>query len=272
MADQLEGKWVVPNPQVPRTFGILNIVFGILLLLFAAYSIAMQVIGPKFQNAVMAQMKEQQASKKAERDAKIGELKKKEEAAKTKEDKESITDEREALERHVEPDVAAIMGDAMGMAQDPRIVRYTYVEGIAGVLLNLLMVISGVALLRMADWGRRLALGVACLKILRWVSIMVFTLVVIVPMTGQTTQKMFSEINKQAKANSPGGASPIPMTLLSQFAAILTAVTAVASALIASIYPALSLWFLTRPATRAACLARAMPTGPPLDFEPGERL
>ena len=75
------------------------------------------------------------------------------------------------------------MGDAMGMAQDPRIVRYTYVEGIAGIILNVLMVISGVALLRMADWGRRLALGVAWLKILRWVAIMVFTLVVIVPIT-----------------------------------------------------------------------------------------
>jgi hypothetical protein len=269
MSDQVEGKWVVPNPQVPRTFGILNIIFSILLLLFGAYTVAMLVIGPRIQNAVIIQMKEQQASQKAVREAKVADLKKKEEAAKTKEDKETIADEREALEKNVEPDISAIMGDAMGMAQNPRIVAYTYVESIAGILLNVLMLISGIALLRMSDWGRRLALGVAWLKILRWVAIMIFTLVVIVPITAETSRKMFQEIDKQAKAKS-GGGTPVPMALFAQFTAVLTAVTTVASALFASIYPAVSLWFLTRPATRAACLARSMATGPPPDLGPGE--
>ena len=36
MGDQVEGKWVVPNPQIPRTFGMMNLVFGILLLLIGA--------------------------------------------------------------------------------------------------------------------------------------------------------------------------------------------------------------------------------------------
>jgi Zn-dependent membrane protease YugP len=269
MTDQVEGIWVVPNPQVPRTFGILNIIFGILLLLFGAYSITMLVIGPRVQNAVITQMKEQQASKKAVRDAKIADLKKKEEAAKTKEDKETIADEREALESSAEPDVSAIMGGAMGIASNPRIVAYTYVEAAAGILLNVLMLIAGVGLVRMSDWGRRLALGVAWLKILRWIAIMVFTLVVIVPITSEASQKILQEIDKTAKSKAGGGGSPIPLAFFSQFTAILTAVVAVASALFGSIYPALSLWFLTRPATRAACLARAMPMGPPLGFEPG---
>jgi len=271
MGEHVEGKWVVPNPQVPRTFGMLNIIFGILLILFGAYTIAMIILGPKIQNAFVNPMKEQQAAKKAERDAKIAELKKKEEAAKTKEEKETIADEREAVERSGGPDVSAIMSETMGMTQNPRIVAYTYVESIAGILLNVLMLISGVALVRMSDWGRRLALGVAWLKILRWVAIMVFTLVVMVPITAEASRKMFQEIDKEVKAKSAGGANPVPMAFFAQFTAILTAVTAVASALFASIYPVLTLWFLTRPAARAACLARAMPTGPPLDFEPGER-
>ena len=36
MVKELQGKWVVPNPQVPRSFGIMNIVFGSLLLLVGA--------------------------------------------------------------------------------------------------------------------------------------------------------------------------------------------------------------------------------------------
>ena len=125
MVQKEEGKWVVPNPQVLRTFGFLNMIFGILLLLFGAYSIVMWFIGPMIQNAVATQMKEQQAAKKAERDAKIAELKKKEEAAKTKEEKESIADEREPLEGDVEPDLSGFMGKAMGMSTDKRMVVYT---------------------------------------------------------------------------------------------------------------------------------------------------
>jgi predicted Holliday junction resolvase-like endonuclease len=245
MGDQVEGKWVVPNPQVPRTFGILNIIFGILLLLVGAYSIVMLIIGPKFQTAMVAQMKEQEASRKAEKDAKLAALTKKAEAAKTKEEKEAVEDEREGVEKSSTPIVSGIVSEAMGMASNPRIRAYSAVESTAGIILNLLMITSGIGLLRMSEWGRRLALGVAWLKMLRWLAIVVFTLVVIVPITTEMTQKMMQEVEKQAK--SQGGA-PFPMGNLAQFAAIASAVTSVMSALVASIYPVLSLVFLTRPA------------------------
>ena len=51
--------------------------------------------------------------------------------------------------------------------------------------------------------------------------------------------------------------------------AIMSAVAVVFSALVASIYPAISLWFLTRPPTRVACCSvrnLQRPIGP----EPGE--
>jgi len=269
MVTQQEGKWVVPNPQVPRTFGIMNIVFGILMFLVGTYTIVMLFVGPNIQKAMFARMTEQQATKKAQRDVKIAELKKKEESAKTKEEKESIAEERDALEKNVEPDVSAIMNEAVKISTDKRITAYTYTESITGMLLNVLMVISGVGLLRLAEWGRRLALTVAWLKILRWAAIMMVTLVVIVPITTERMQKVFETIEAQAKAKS-GGANPFPMASLTQVTAIASAVTSVASALLASIYPALSLWFLTRPATRASCLARAKPPVPAPGFGLGE--
>jgi flagellar biosynthesis/type III secretory pathway M-ring protein FliF/YscJ len=269
MTDQVEGKWVVPNPQVPRTFGILNIIFGIMLLLVGLYSIVMLAIGPKLQSTIINQMKEQDAVKKADKDAKLAALKKKEETAKTKEEKEAIDDEREAVEKSSEPMVSAIMSEAMSVSTDPRIVAYTAVEATAGMILNVALVISGIGLLRMSEWGRRLALGVAWLKILRWVAIVLFTLVVIVPITTEMTQKVMNEVEKQAKAKSGGGGMPFPIASMGQFAAIAAAVTSVMSALFASIYPALSLWFLTRPSARAALMARVKPAGSSPEFDVG---
>jgi predicted Holliday junction resolvase-like endonuclease len=269
MADQVEGKWVVPNPQVPRTFGILNIIFGILILLFGIYLVVMIFVGPQLQNAMMSQMKEQEAATKVEKKAKLAALKKKEDAAKTKEEKEAIEDEREAVERSTSPMISAIVGEAMGVANDPRIVIYGIVETIGGIVLNVLMIASGIGLLRMAEWGRRLALGVAWLKMLRWLTIVVFTLVVVVPITTEMTQKVMQEVEKQAKAKS-GTGSPIPMATFAQFAAIASAVTTVMSAIVAIIYPVLSLIFLTRPATRAAILARANLAGIPPGLDLGD--
>ena len=110
MTNQVEGKWVVPNPRVPQTFGTLNIVFGAILLLFGIYSIAMLYFGPRIQAAMLGQIKEQQAVTKSQRDAKIADLKKKEEAAKSKEEKQTIADEREAMEKSVDPEYIELHG------------------------------------------------------------------------------------------------------------------------------------------------------------------
>ena len=161
------------------------------------------------------------------------------------------------------------MADAMSMANDPRIVMYSIVEGSAGILLNILMLISGIGLLKLTDWARRMALGVAWLKIARWITIVGFTLVVVVPITTEKMEKMFQTIEAQAKAKSGGARAPLPMVGLSQFTAAATAVTTVIMALIAVIYPVLSLWFLTRPTTIAAILARSKLESTAPDFDLG---
>ena len=33
MASQPRSQWVVPNTGIPRTFGLLNVIFGVMLLL-----------------------------------------------------------------------------------------------------------------------------------------------------------------------------------------------------------------------------------------------
>jgi hypothetical protein len=41
----------------------------------------------------------------------------------------------------------------MGMTQNKAYIAYTYGESISGIILNVLMIISGVGLLRMSQWG-----------------------------------------------------------------------------------------------------------------------
>jgi hypothetical protein len=125
------------------------------------------------------------------------------------------------------------------------------------------MIISGAGLMALAEWARRLALGVAWLKILRWVAMIVVTLVLILPVTVERTQKMFAQIEAQAKVPAGARATVGPMAQMGRYTAILSAVAMVFSGVVASVYPALSLWFLTRPPCRAACLKEATSTGKP---------
>jgi hypothetical protein len=283
MADQVEGKWVVPNPQIPRTFGMMNLVFGILLLLMGAGYLAFYLIAPTFQQKMAGQFKEQQETLKKSRNSKLAELKTKEAAAKakeaaakTKEETEKAKEEttaaveaRETFENTPDIDLSG-MTDMMGwnIMSDPRVAVYYFTEVVSGILLNIAMIISGIGLLGLAEWGRKMGITVAWLKIFRWVAMTVVIMVLIVPITTEKMDKMMNSVQAQVNANSGGRPAPVPMVGFGQMMAVMSAVGVVFSALVASIYPITALWFLTRPPTRAACLQGSKP---PL-FEPRSEL
>jgi hypothetical protein len=152
---------------------------------------------------------------------------------------------------------------------DIRLAIYYCTELGAGMVLNLLMLVSGVGLLGLAEWGRRLAVGVAWAKIVRWVAITIATMVLVLPITTQKMQKTFDKVEQQTKTRGGGGAV-FPMGSLAQFTVITGAITAIFESLVFSIYPGLTIWYLTRPPTRAACMAK-LPLDPPVPGDgPGE--
>src|SRR5580700_6577743 len=106
MVKSQEGKWVVPNPQIPRSFGLMNILFGSLMLLVAiGYGLG-YVYAPAIQKMFQfTSIKAQQEKQKAERADKIAELKSQEAAAKTEEEKQDLADERKKLEATTPPDL-----------------------------------------------------------------------------------------------------------------------------------------------------------------------
>jgi hypothetical protein len=263
MESQPKPQWVVPNPQVPRTFGLLNIIFGVIMLLVGAGYGVFYAMAPTFTQTIQVQMAKTQETIKAKHDARVADLKHLEDTAKTEEEKRSLKAQREVVEATPTPDMSG-MSDLTGMNvySDPRLAFYYFSEVGAGIVLNILMIVAGAGLLGLANWGRRLSLWVAWLKILRWLAMTVALLVLVLPITTERMQQAFEKINAQAQAAGGGRAPAMPTTDFARMTAIAGAVFAVMVAFAAVIYPVLTLWFLTRPRAVAACL--------PATSEPGE--
>jgi hypothetical protein len=271
MASQPQPQWVVPNTGIPRTFGVLNIIFGVVLLLVGLGYAAWAVMAPTFIKQIQVQTQEALAKAKAEREAQVAELKKKEAAAKTAEEKEQLKTERAAIEVVVEPPDMADLTN-WDMYADPRYQAYFWGDVSTGILLNLAMIVAGAGLLATAEWGRRLAIGVAWGKILRLLAMAVITLTVVLPMTTERTQRAFEKMEAQMKAR-PGGAAPQAFSKeVARMSAVFGAVASVGFTVVGAIYPALAIWFLTRPRARAACAGRlaGKPDGKPSGAWPGD--
>jgi hypothetical protein len=257
MKEEQEGQWVVPNPQIPRNFGLMNLIFGGILLLLGAGQAALTVYGPKLFQPLEDQFKERFKEENAKRETRIAELKDQIKVAKTEDEKANLQTELLGLQKKPELD-PKMFDQAKSLQTDPRILAYTYTEMITGIILNVLMVVSGVGLLMLAEWARRLAVAVGWLKILRWVTIVAATAFVILPITTAKMEPMLRKVQMQVAAGPGGGASSFAV-MATQMQAVLTIVTSVASAVIACIYPVFLIWFLTRPKARAACLAAKPP-------------
>jgi cell division protein FtsB len=266
MVKEQQGKWVVPNPQIPRSFGMMNIIFGSLMLLVALGYGCWFLYMPTFTKQMQTRMNEQQAQMKAENDEKIVELKKKEEAAKTEEEKQDLKAERELVEKRNQVDLSEF-GNLMGtnIMNDPRAAAFYYGEILAAIVLNVLMIVAGAGLLGLTEWGRRLGILVAQLKILRWIVMTALTMTIVLPISMEVTQKAMKAVEVQMKMQGGARATPFPMTEFARIGVIIGAVWIVFTAIVASVYPAMMWWYLSRPAARAACMDRPKPELPEPD-------
>ncbi|MBX6315630.1 MAG: hypothetical protein IRY99_22360 [Isosphaeraceae bacterium] len=254
-----------PRPGLPKTIGILNIVFGALLLLCipcgAGYLALMANMGRllDYQNA------EIQARIEAKRKARLDELAAREKAAASEEQKAQIRAERsKILSEPGPPQVSTMNLEAMTRAlQDRRIIAYYLLDFGSGWLINLVMLVAGIGLVRLKEWGRRLALGVAAVKIARLVVVSIALVGYVVPISIETMRRGIIAMGQQAGAEG-GGADPHHEAekMAAEFVQAMWRMNiayTVGLLVIGSIYPAVVLAVLTRPAARAACRG----SGPP---------
>lgn len=253
-----------PTSQPVETIGILNIVFGGLLLIcipcVAGYFALIANLGPfmKMQNKEIQDRFD--ARQKERLDALAAEAKK----AETEEQKASIRERRARVLTEPRPVIATPDFDVlMAEFKDPRVLTYYGVNFGTAMVLNLLMLISGFGLIRFREWGRRMSVGVAWVKLVRLLLVATVSIVVIIPMTTRSMVDAMKKLERDTQAAGAPAADPKEAAEFAEQMAMMSTVYEIGMLLAGSIYPAISLWFLTRPGARAACL----PSMPPQEWE-----
>lgn len=266
MDDATQSMHVLPSPRIPKVLGILNIVFGSALILFGLCMGLYVSMLPAMGRAMNQMQKKAEADLETKVAAELKEIGEAEKAAETDEEKQALAEKRKAIEAR--PKVAIPIGmdfDKMGM-NDPSFKAYYWTELATALGLNVLMIVSGIDLVRRRARGITLGIGVAVAKIVRLVAVYSFFGLVVAPTLAQKSGEMVGEmmIQQQEAMGKPAPPGMDPKVMVKVYY-ITYSVTAAALIVFGSIYPAISIWLLTRPGARAACDETKLPPGQELN-------
>jgi hypothetical protein len=256
-----QGGYVVPNVRIPKVLGILNIVFasGILLcglcsgLYYMMLPGLMKAVGTMQETAVKHFEEEQKADLKKLEDA--------EQAAKSEEEKAAIQEQRIEVRSRPKPELGLNDPSSLGL-DNPKMKAYMWADLLTSLVLNVMMLVAGIALVNRKPSGITLGLWTAGLKIIRLILIYSLFAIVVVPPLAQSMGKLAIQATKAQVTGRP-----MPPTIDAAFFVrtytIMYTVVAVGMIVFGSIYPIVSLWLLSRPGARAACSgAKLLEEGP----------
>jgi hypothetical protein len=259
MDNTSEPKVVLPSPRILKVIGILNIVFGSALILFGLCMGLYLAALPVFGKAMTEIQKQAEAKAEASRKADLEAVDAEEKAAQTEEEKRALQEKRQMIEaRKVAVPITSMDFGKMGFSE-PKVIGFYAADLLTAIVLDVLMIVAGVGLLQRRLWGLKLGLWTAGLKIVRLVVAQsVFALVIAPPLAEKMGRAVGTMIVDQQKA-AGGQAAAFDPALLVRTYLITFTMTAAATLVFGAIYPAISLWLLTRPGARAACDEMAPP-------------
>ncbi len=247
---------VLPRPRILNVVGMLNIIFATFLMLYSLSTGWYTAVLPK-SNRALAQIRETyEADLEARRQADLKAIEVAEKTATTPVEKAELAAQHKALE--VRRKVSLPIGmdlEKMGFA-GRKFAFYSWVDVTTALLLDMAMMAAGIGLLRRRMWGLRLAIATAAAKILRLVLLYSYAVLVLVPPIAQGVGRLVFEAMMQQQAMGVKMPPVLNATLFVRMYYVTYTMMAVSMMLFGSIYPAIALWFLTRPGARAACEPR----------------
>jgi hypothetical protein len=247
---------VLPNYRLPKLFGNLNILFSSQLLV-CGLCLGVSVLSLPLLTRGMDQVQEKAARQfQARQKAEVEEAAQRLKEAKNDEEKGELEAKLKELEARPPAKLpAAVDFTKLGFG-DSTYIAFSWVEVFSGIVLNILMLTSGIGLLECRGWALRLAIWTAAAKILRLLVLYSYFTVAIVPMIAQRMGAMVGDMmTQQPGIGAPGGVPPTEFLVRTY--AITYSAYGIGMLLIGSIYPAAVLWFLTRPRVKAACTQTA---------------
>ena len=249
---------VLPKPRIPKTLGILNIIFGVLMLLFGCCVVSFMFVWPTISEVAQKGIKDQRAMIQAKQDARLKDLDERQKAAKTEEEKKVIQQEKEAeiaaTPKIAEPD----FGSIDNMMTDPTIKTFTLILYGTGAILSLLLLIAGIGLVRRTSWGRSLTLAWAAIQLLQLILVTSYDGIVISPIQHVQAEKMLAKMEDDVKAGKAAPGTAESMRLAGSMGGSV-ALRMGLWVLVGSIYPIIVLILLNLAGARAACLPKATP-------------
>ena len=228
-----------PNPGPAKTLGILNVVFACGLLLcgtcYGFYTVLFSAMSPMIAA--------QQQAAEAEHQARLREQ---QQAAPTDEERAAIQAQIDAADQRKSPDISDV-AKIWGL-QEPIVIGFYMTDVASGLILNVVMLIVGGGLLGLREWGRKGGVFLSAFKLLRLVVLYGFAIAVVAP---QQASLMVEGAAEFARQMPPRAGQPPPGAETAAVYGMLIA-GALAVMVLGAIYPAISLWLLTRPGVKAA--------------------
>ena len=248
----IDDGYVLPKPAIPKTLGILNIIFGVLFSLLGICGLGALVAAPALVQFADKTVKDAQVQIESKNKASEKVYDDRIAAAKDDEEKKGIEKEKAdfiaSRPQLAQPDMSA----ATDVLNNPKIMAFSLGGGLSGLVLQIMLLISGIGLIRLTPWGRSLAVWWAGIQIVQVLILLAINLAMILPMSQAGNEKQIArmeEIVKTKGANSPEAAA-LPMT---KFMGSFQTGIAVGTSLLGIIYPVIVLALLKTPGARAAC-------------------
>jgi hypothetical protein len=251
---------ILPDPQTPKTLGMLCIIFASLIMSCDTCTGFSAIFASVWARIGDLSIKNTQAELNKAYKQQQRELDRREAAAKTEQEKDAVKRDRDAFNARPKPLIPNTVKGSMDVLKDPVIARSMWVSLVTGLTLNALMLAGGIGLISLAEWGRKLTLWVAALKIARLSLLLIFSIVIAIPRSNQQQMAQFREIEAQQKAAAGGRAvaSPINMSEMAKVSIATTYATTIGYYLVAPIFPVALLILLSRKRVRAAFYRRSV--------------
>lgn len=247
-------RMIWPKPQTTKTLGVMNIIFGSLLIMMFLLTAASLLVAPLMKPLVQNATAQATARIKAQRESELKQLEDRLAAAETEEVKAQIRADLEKKKAEPLPDPTGGAAMTIEGMNTPAVVIYNWTWVATGLAVNIALIVAGVGLIRLKESGRRLSVRVAWAKIALIAAFLFWELVFILPLVSKAMGPQLEQMRKAFGQNSfmDKFLSPEGMRAYSIFVYCLTAIFSLA-------YPIFMLVLATRPGVVAACRQRAKP-------------